>query len=98
MPDDLDWFAIKLVVREGIRTIPLSRDEKVMAAHLMRAKNIDSIEAGVILGVSTSVVTKRLWGVDPPMPVWWVQQNHPEVIGNLRPKRPNMSKQALRAG
>lgn len=75
---ECDLWAIQVVVREGAR-MNLSREEQILAAHLMRAKGFDGRETATRLRISHDLVHK-FWGLKPPMPVEDVPT---EVIGPL---------------
>ena len=55
---DYDWWAIKVVVREGRPMHNLTRDEKVAAAKLMRRKGVDGHTAAHRLGIQQALVNK----------------------------------------
>ena len=75
----IDLYAVRLVVREGCLGIPLSHRERVLAAHLLRAKGAPETVIAQRLNVSTRVA-QRYWVATPPIPV---EDVDPHIIGNL---------------
>lgn len=73
---DLDWYAIKIVVREGKR-MALSRPEKIVAAKLMRQKGYYADEVAERLGIDNKLVIK-FWKIPSPVPL---DDIDPVVVG-----------------
>jgi hypothetical protein len=66
--DDLDLFALKIVIREGMRGIALNRGELIVAAKVMQQKGYDGPAIADILGISLDLVQK-FWRLLPPVPL-----------------------------
>lgn len=64
---DPDVWAVNVVVREG-KMMNLGHGERVLAAHLMRARNFSIKDIADRLRVSDRVVIRYLKDFDPPGP------------------------------
>lgn len=78
---DIDLFALRVVVREG-RPMALTRDEKIVAAQLMRRKGVDSHTQAYRLGIDYALVHK-FWAITAPVDLDGVPA---DVVGAPLPK------------
>lgn len=90
-PQDYDWWAIRVVVREGKPMHSLARDEKVVAAKLMRRKGLDGITVSYRLGIKPALVNKY-WRMPNPVDLDAID---PSVMGAVIPKPLVSRKDAL---
>lgn len=81
-PQDFDWWAIRVVVREGKPMHNLTREEKVVAAKLMRRKGIDGLTCSYRLGIKHALVNK-FWKLPDPIDL---DDIDPSVMGAVIPK------------
>jgi hypothetical protein len=93
VPDtqDYDWWAIRVVVREGKPMHNLTRAEKVVAAKLMRRKGIDGLTVSFRLGIKEALVHK-FWKLPDPIDMDGID---PSVMGAVIPKPLVSRKDAL---
>lgn len=79
---DVDLYAVRLVVREGVRNMPLNRAEQAVAAKLCKAKGLTESATADLLGVTNHLVG-RMWRDKAPIDM---ESIDPGVMGNLIPR------------
>mgnify|MGYP003392588801 CR=1 FL=1 len=90
---DIDFWALRVVVREGLY-MRLTRPEKIMAAHLLREKGYGSTEIADMLKASHNSA-ERMLRTPPPVKVCDVPR---DVIGaQLRPA-PTFARSIIQPG
>lgn len=77
--EPLDLWAVRVVVREG-RYMPLSKEERILAAHLLSLKGFTSPQIAERLRMDNGHAAYHLLRGKPPMPL---EEVDPTVYGPL---------------